>query len=445
MTRHRSTIRWLYICGGGGAALALIFAGMWRSTGHILSDPRVPAQYDELAVADPDYRYIFQFASEVTRFRDSFKWWTERWINFTVHWRPLSSQVFWLQYKCIGPDNLERWIWVNLVSNAAVVALLVLLVREVTGKVWYGVLAAVLFGGWRPVSIEYLPLWAGWTPASLALTMPKDQPELFLTACVLLGMILAARRRWVGALLCIAAAVCFKESGWMGFPLLLVAVAMKDGLVGLRRIPWWAWVTAVALGTGLLVLRWVSLPGHFMGMATTANIAWVSRGLIAAQGPWVMAMLPPYVGPGVLATSLLALVVLRDRIRSIWLPVLVLAAIAVAGALTAVVAETSLATGLLMLLGPNMHGQFAMAAFAWLAFAWALATDSDLRLWGACAVVAVLIATIPWMSATQAGHHTLYMQYAFQAVLVALAWVAVGKRLRGAALAWFSRRRETAV
>lgn len=423
-------------------AVALIVAGMLPSVQYELADPRAPAGYDALAREDPDYRYILQYAAEVQRFRDSFKWWRERWINFTVHWRPLSSQVFWLEYKLIGPGNLEKWIWVNIVGHLAVLGLLVAFVGRAIGSIWCGLLAALVFSGWRPVPPAILPLWSPGVPASCALAMPKDQPEMFLTTFVLLGMLLVSRSRWLGALLAVAAAVCFKESGWMGFPLLLVALVMTDGFSAVRRIPWWAWITAVVIVFALLALRWVAFPGYFMGVKTTANVAWFKRGLHVAQGPWLMALLPPYTGAGLFATSLLALILLRDRIRSIWMLALVMATLLVAVGINALMFHTPFLLGIFHLLDHTQLLPITLAAFAWAVFAWALLTDGELRLRGISAVVAVLIGTIPWMSVTQAGFHTLYMQYAFQAMLVTLAWVAVGRRLRTAWLSW-SRSRGT--
>lgn len=365
---------------------------------------------------DCDLALIKDGASRVVTWRDTWRWWHGPWIGQVPFWRPLTSYMFWLQIRCFGTDSFHGY--------AAVSALLVLLsagviydfARQLTGSWKAALLAVYWYAGYRPGRIgSIFPSARG--PAVVVATYWKDQPDIVVVICLLVSLTMAMRRRLWASLAFVSLAVCFKESGWLGFvlvPLLMVCVSGVRWLRGLS--PELIATSAFVIGA-LLALRYLSGPDVFGGFRMGTNRWWYIRYVHATAGYWpclAWNCLPAAIGSLGLAVS-------------IWMPcslltrmVVLLAGLAMAAGTQAArldipiayaVAQLFELVGTFSLQTVLLGGLWLLLASLLLLWAWRQAT---------CLALLSFVAALPYVAATQCGEHVLLLCYTFHAVIAAL-------------------------
>ncbi len=364
--------------------------------------------------------------SEKTTFASTFAWWHESWTRQTAYWRPLTMQSFWLEKRLFGLDRYDRWMWVSFALGAAFAALLGIYVRVVTGRRDLALLSVALFTLPSPLSLLRNIVSSG-PNSDLVLGTWKDQPDLWANCLTLAALILLHRRRFAWALACGAAAVCFKESGWLVFPLSLVQLIATRRL---REMPLWVYGAAAAVILTLLGFRYSAGPAVMRGYHMGSNQHWHDRYVNALEGVYfsmMFTLLPGWLlghaavggilavkrfGParGMLAFAAMAFLVAvyYARADSLTLPE------AVAG-----------------LLDPenNLPACAAVTAL-WLFGAAALARNRPLLRRAAYFFVLSAIAATPFVAATQVLAHALHLATSFESVIGAAMTLAVAERIQ---------------
>ncbi len=366
-------------------------------------------------------------------------WWHTSWAGGpqVPFWRPLTSLGFWLEYHAFSSERVDRWMAVTAVCHLLFLALLVVFTQRLTQRWWLGVLAVLLFAGERALLIRCLPpdcrtvyaaLDMAATPAAMALQNWKDQPEMWAGACILGAVILACDRRWVWALACAFAAVCFKESGWLVFPLSGVALWSRSQL---RTVPHCVWVWAAVLILGLVVLRAWAGPAVFAGYHYGHNGHWWPRYFHQAGGCYLLFLTMTTSAGGVVLGTLL-FVILRFWRRSLATGMVVAAAaIAIAAALQSRWCGGDFVAGLVCLLDWNEGLLCVVQSFLWLWLAFSLWKNRPYRRSAAALLLMDLLACAVVAAASQVTLHALYLALAFQSTLVSVPLALCFKRAVG--------------
>ena len=391
-----------------------------------------------MAAQDLDlYQWLLPGLAAMTRWPQTLAWWHGTWVGQVPFWRPLTSYAFWLEYRLFSPERFDRWFWVSAVSHLIFTVTLFVFVRRLTRRPVVAALTALLFAGvpafspfawadWRS-SFWHMPVFGfdAIPPAKVALDSWKNQPEAWTGALTLTALTCALSRRWAACLVCTGLSIGFKESGWLTFPLIGLALWADGSLLAVpRRIFYSAGVLALSLLCLRAASGWTVFYGYHMG----SNGHWAARYGLECLGPYVrLFALSASAPPALLGTALFLL----TRIPGLRLPVRLLAAFAVTlamGAIMAVQEGQGLAVALTMLVMWNMGFQPVVVSFLWLLEA--------ATVWNAVphrVVLAVtlcgMVAALPLAAAAQVQAHVLYLPYAFDSILIAFFLGAAGKRL----------------
>ncbi len=215
---------------------------------------------------NPDAMLIAPPAERAT-WRDALGWWAGPWIEESMpYYRPLTSMLFWAEYRLWGRD-FQKYCVVSWLAHAANGALLFLLAlslfqeRPPRTRMLIGLLVVFLFstrrnlhvvGYWEPYPIAWgeMPYWAA-------------QTDLFSLLFSLLSLLVLdrwaqapTRRRLASAVALFVIALLFKE--------MAVATALLAPLLvwyRQRRVPWLVGGWFVGLALVFLALRWYLVPG----------------------------------------------------------------------------------------------------------------------------------------------------------------------------------------
>jgi len=255
---------------------------------------------------DNDTRMIYTSLESKPTIASTLSWWHEAWTPDFNYWRPLTMQAFWLEKQAFGEEHPLTWMRVTLALHFFATALFALLVLRIAKRWDVVALSVLLFTAPRPV---FLPLKLYETPAVDVIYHWKDQPDLFVNILVVGAMLAALDRRWIISLICSALAVCFKESGWLSFPMVATAVAFNGGW---RQIPKWVYGAIVAIAIVLLTFRWSAGRDVFFGRSNVHNAHPIWRYWnIAMEGLFTGAVWK--LGQATLAAGLLVLAIIRSR------------------------------------------------------------------------------------------------------------------------------------
>lgn len=267
---------------------------------------------------------------------DTLKWFVGPWAGVVPFYRPLSSYLFWAEWRLFGSG--ECWYFLaTAFGHAAVVVLFSQLYRKVSEHyghtptllgvfVTTGVFVGLLDTSRRFAIGDTLVVW-------------KNQPDIFAAvfcfASVLYYMsaIQGKRGSLAWSVVCYLAACGFKE---IAIPLPMVFLAIEGsqawrGGGGRRLAP--LFVAAAAF----LVVRTASL--HGIGFRDGSNHAWIARSASELLGPFSSLVLKQWLAPALAVTvfgiSLLPLPTRYSRFsRLVIRVVLFLAAASVIGALS---------------------------------------------------------------------------------------------------------------
>ena len=370
---------------------------------------------------DTDLCLIIGGVSSVHTVAETERWWHGTWAGQVPFWRPLTSLVFWGEHKLFG-QQFGYWLQVSVVLQLIICGLFLLFTSRLTRSIWFGLAATFYFTAWRmPIQVgmsEFLTP----APASIATQSPKDQPELLVSAFVLLALITALSRKWGWVILAGAIATCFKESGWLTFPLVLSLIIWRDGARSIWTIPtkWW-----LALGltvTILIVARVAAGPEVFWGYRLGDNKAWLLR-FINALGYFPLNNLLMPVNAGSVLLSIAGLIAISRLQRMAKLSL----------------ASTTLILAIAVHMLLNQEGGFEVALTQLLALNWHIAVVSIPHLVPIIALAQcrqnwrlallfggmMILSALPYAAASQVTRHALFMMYLFQSALVVVAWRSV--------------------
>jgi hypothetical protein len=236
---------------------------------------------------DVDTALIHRGLVQAPHLRDTVRWWTGPWVGQVPFYRPLTSYVFWFEWKTFG--NRE-WLYAFPTAAAhllATVGFAALAFRLACRYRWgwpsgAAVVAAFLFSGdplFSPyrasVTVYVSMLW-------------KNQPDALAAACCFFALVAYVgaeeRGRWpVAAAGWYLAGCAFKE---IAVPLPAVCLALEPALFegpkradALRRL-----CLMMVCGVGFLLLRHLAL--GTLGYTYGSNGAWVQRSTLHLLGPF---------------------------------------------------------------------------------------------------------------------------------------------------------------
>lgn len=423
------------------SVVSVVYNTIFRVSARWLQAPDIVA-YSRLYITriDPiDMTLLVRGIRSKPTFLSTFAWWHQDWAGIVPFWRPLTSQFFWLEYRFFGFDHLDKWQWVGIASHLLMVALLALYALRVGPNRWIAPLAVLFFAGSETLGPAdwLLPLMgARVTPCDIALDSWKNQPEAWVGICTIGAILAALSGRWARSLACAAAGISFKESGWYIF--LLVPIALW-GAGRLKTIPLKVYAAGALVAAAFILLRASAGPAVFRGYHQYTEHSGLARYLIAAQGFYVALLRSPSAASAIVAACLLALL-LWSR-ASDWLRLgLGIASIAACVLLDAKLQLTTPAAAAAQYLEWDLELGNAVLAFFWLALAWVLLTSPTYRRIGVALVGMVLVSAISMALASQVVRHVLYIEHAFQSLLMAVVAAAAAER----AAFWWKRLKKPA-
>ncbi len=182
----------------------------------------------------PDWDLLIGGVRQAHGFRDTLSWWHTTWVWPYGYWRPLSALAFWLEYRAFG-EHFNDWFATLIVSHVLFCACLSWFAYSLTTRWTVAILSATIFAAPRPVqltALEWLPGYGSQVPGDVILDYWKNNVEAWLGIVVLLALVAAVQRRYSLAFALAGLSVCFKETGWLTFPLIVMVAA---GFAAFRR------------------------------------------------------------------------------------------------------------------------------------------------------------------------------------------------------------------
>lgn len=391
-------------------------------------DPYISDPSDQFL--DTDWGYLNQGLDRISSFSDTARWWTGTWCGEVPFWRPLTSYAFW-GMRLLWPKEymLPRQI-IHIILHLCFTALGGLLLWRLTRRRWLALMTIWLFAGSRP-SMDFL---GSARPSAVIglLTSPKNIPDPLVGIAILVSLLLLADGRWLSALFAAVVSVCFKELGFMTWPLALLILAWKhrENLIVSGRLEY---IIGRCRRNCLPVIAWLSVLGllviiHFLavgiGYRVGANSSWYHRALAYLGGPVISNLFEAnFVVPIIAILS--AFVIIRFRRSSVFLRITgVLLALALGIALDSYLLGTTWDTSMARLLGCRPTD--ILADIIWLIIAWEARHDWYTVVLG---LAACFITAMPAWMAGQVTMHVLYVPSFFMEVAMAAALLQSAKAI----------------
>jgi hypothetical protein len=220
------------------------------------------------------------------RFLDTLHWWTGTWVGQVPFYRPLTSYLFWTEWKVFGE---REWLWMvpGLLAHVAATALFGSVIFRLAQRlaapssVWAAVVASWGFSGYllnyrSDVTEEVFNYW-------------KNQPDSFAAICCFAALLCylnsqqAGRSYSVGAVIWYLAACGFKEIA-IPLPLVCACLERREDICqgsrsGMRRL------ALMAIAGGLfLSVRAIAL--GTIGYTYGRNADWLRRTAEELFGPF---------------------------------------------------------------------------------------------------------------------------------------------------------------
>ncbi len=361
---------------------------------------------------DCDIVLMRQSLLEHPRLRDTVDWWTGTWVGVVSFWRPISSLLFWAEWRLFGWENQDAFMLVHALSWVVLCALLFLLAERALSSPVAGAATVVVFSVSGP-GVETYHLWT--TTGKVALCHWKNSVDLWL-ATALVGAALAAwNGRWLAAVALAAVACGIKETGFAGLALLVLVAAVR------RKWP------AAAVGAGTLaVLACWRLRAVGYGFVLGTNRALGARmALTLLPYPVASLLLAPIRPFALLGFALAAAVLLPRRVRWPAAAALVAAAVAVVWASGR---GTDFAVSLLE--APTLFVGWRTITVALPVAAWIVAAVWGISWPTALAAAAWWVLALPTTLAPQVRAHAMVPANAFGAIAIVSAWWHTVRRLQ---------------
>lgn len=352
-------------------------------------------------------------------YSSTFAWWHSSWCKEVPFWRPLTIQSFWLEKAAFTTDHFEKWYCVMFLFKLIFFALMGVYAFKLTKRRDIALLATALYG----IPITIIPHLADFvlTQAPVDLVNAwKDQPDLWTDILILSALIFTFDKRYWLALLSATLAVCFKESGWFAFPLILLQLFYTRQI---KSVPKSIFIGTLASIVLLAILRISSGVGHGFSMGT--NEYWFNRYFGAVGGLYLTtAMAFPIAW--LMGTTLFATVFTAIRCNRLISISVFATGIAITLTLAWFLQGTPVSSALISFVdyeSPNFI--YTVPVFVWLLLAAPLFFNRPALM--RCSYVYVLIAitAVPFVMATQVLHHALHLSTCFGSIFVSIMFVNV--------------------
>ncbi len=224
-------------------------------------------------VHDIDTHTLRRGLEAAPRFSDTLSWWTGTWVGIVPFWRPLTSLVFWGEWRLFG-ENLACWQAVSVLLGIALAFAMRWGMAPLIGRAQVVLLVAYAYFG--AVGAP----WDSDVPLYAVLHFWKNQPDLLAGIGIFVAVgALVRGRPWLWCAAAVGAVGC-KEIGFAAFPLGALAVAYQRSHG--REIAW-KWPLAAGAVCALVLSIWHYLAvggGYQMG----SNNSWWARALFYYSG-----------------------------------------------------------------------------------------------------------------------------------------------------------------
>jgi len=397
----------------------------------------IKARSIDEVLADHDYVNPLRQLAAHPHFSQTFIWWIHNWIGEYRNWRPLATQFFWVEYKLFGPYRFDEYSAVAIAMHLLVLVTLAWFVKSLTNNRMAAALSILLFAGSPhvfPLKLYHAALESQFMPpAVVCLGKWKDTVDFWYCACLFASSALALKGRWGPSMILAFMSPCFKETGWMVYPVNLLLIGFQGRT---REIPKWVRVGTVASIALLLVFR-VIAGTNVMGAYTQGhNISWASRYSGAVDGVF-LATLVKRPAVAILAAAI-ALICVRRNMGLLHRFIAICIAFVCSLTIDTITITHDASESLAALFDPVTEGGNLLACLLWAYGLCALATDVELRRYVPLLLLFRLVAAATLVITLAVGAHVLYLSEAYAAVIAALAVVAVGRRLTAPLLGWLN-------
>lgn len=237
-------------------------------------------------VIGSDEELILAGLKEKKSFLQTFEWYKEKWCGGVSFYRPITSQLFWLEKKVFGDKNLQYWLMVGIVFHTVTMILGFLVIEKIFGSTILAFLTIALFAG-LPI---YLPFprssisglsWGVVGPIGgqhfVAVGMWKNAPEFWVAIPIFIGILGFLVNKPLVALSCAILAILTKEIGFGVIPAFALISWYKQ-----KTYPTWFWATGTIVTVGLFVYRYIVLEGF--GYRLGSNNSWLHRVVVYYGG-----------------------------------------------------------------------------------------------------------------------------------------------------------------
>jgi len=386
-----------------GLAMAAAVWGAMPTFWEAFTPPDFSRNWKE----DCDRVLIYQGLQECPRLRDTLKWWTGTWVGKVPFWRPLTSLLFWLEWKAFGWEFQDAWMLVHGLSHVLACAALFLFAEALTGSATVGFLSVLLFSVPSPPS----PIGALWQPrAAFVLTSWKNLPDSALAVAALFALTASLRASVLRASAFAVAVVCLKETGFLVVPAVVALDFWRRKKVGSLL----AWVPLAAAAAVLAAIKLRTVGVGFV-LGSNAQLPW--RALINLCGKPLAVFVSPDAPMVLLAVAIVGILVLRGWAR--WATAaacLFVALVAQQRALAAGAGVSDWSVAFAALLGPGIRFVAIPVAM------WLLAAKAGFSTKVAISAGLFLLFAFPATLAPQVRWHAYHLAWACSSVAIAMAW-----------------------
>jgi hypothetical protein len=399
----------------------------WFTGGNIIQQAKVAA------ATDIDQDVFLKHIAHHPTFASTFVWWHTAWLGdeYPWYWRPLTMLAFWTEDHLFGAYRFDRWQVADIVFHILFAVLLGVFAYQITRNKFAPALTILAFTSFVPLSesLNVIGSIFGFsslftTPAAnVILANWKNQVEPWGGLCALGAMLLSVKGRWWAGLACAVAGICFKESGWLAFPMVLAMLVYTGKL---KTVPLSVWI-----GTGLAVVILLALRAcggpHLIAQAHHDSRLHIERYFLSITDQNVHTLATNRWAIIVLGCFLAALV-FSPRLNLIKKMITGAVLFLVMGAVVGLASGTSPIVGIALLADPTLGLASLFCSFIEclaLILAWREPGMRRLMIFLYCLV---LISALPVISVLQPDYHMLYLANAFQSTLTAAVAIAAARQ-----------------
>lgn len=228
---------------------------------------------------DSDTNLILEGLNQKQTFAETFDWWSGPWCGQVPFYRPIISQLMWVQFKLFGDQHVLPWTMVTLMLHCVALVLAFLYLESTFGTLVAAVSLALFALPMVPNPTDFFTM-AGLEGEHSYKTVGlwKNQPEPLLAITLLAGLLCFKAGRFDLALLAAILAPLVKETGFTAMLIYLLA-----GWYHAIKAPRRFWLLGIGCVATLFFARYLAL-GTF-GYSIGANKAWWWRAILYYAGP----------------------------------------------------------------------------------------------------------------------------------------------------------------